>query len=551
MRSIILSLIIFLSIIDSSFGQENTIALLEIDTSAVSDGYILMYPENQSTVYLINNCGEIVHSWSTDEVRISGKDQYLDPTGKLYLASIQPSLHGATFGSGGAGGVIEILDWDGTVEWQLIVADTLQRQHHDIHIMPNGNVMFIAWENISLEVAANHGFDTLNNSQIGFWPDKIVEVDPNTSNIVWQWRAIDHMVQDIDSSKMNYGIISDHPELININYLDFAFGRQDVHHVNSIDYNEALDMVMISVRNFNEVWIIDHSTSIDEAASHSGGVRNKGGDLLYRWGNDAAFDSGDLSDQQLFRQHDAAWIDDVPEDHPYYGQVSVYNNFIGSELSKGEIFNPVFNESENAFELENNSFLPLGFTASYSHPIQEKTFSAAASNIQMLPNGNVFMCAARQGRMFELSPLGNLVWEYLVPIRNGFPIMQGQEINLSENFTFSGRRYGQDFSGFESKDLSPKGYIELDPNESFCSTSVNVKETIAKELTIYPNPISDYAIFTLDTKSRVRLLDMMGNIVQELYLNSGQTRLDLSHLSPGIYIIHNSETEDFFKVVKL
>ena len=77
----------------SLWGQdENTIGLLAIDPNSVSEGYILLNPENQSTVYLINNCGEIVHTWETDEVRFPGKEQYLDSDGRLYLASIQPAL---------------------------------------------------------------------------------------------------------------------------------------------------------------------------------------------------------------------------------------------------------------------------------------------------------------------------------------------------------------------------------------------------------------------------------------------------------------------------
>ena len=206
------------------------------------------------------------------------------------------------------------------------------------------------------------------------------------------------MVQDLFPDRANFGEISDHPERININYLDFAFGRQDVHHINSIDYHEELDMVMLSVRNFNEIWIIDHSTTLEEAASSTGGLRNKGGDLLYRWGNPAAYEAGDEGDQMLFRQHDAAWIDEVPNDHPLYGQVSIFNNFLGPELSNGAILNPVFNEADNAFEFENGKYLPLDFTTTFAHPEQEKNFSTAASNIQILPNGNIMMCAARQGR---------------------------------------------------------------------------------------------------------------------------------------------------------
>ncbi len=547
-------LVSLILLLGHQLNAQNTIGLLDIDYSKVSDGYILLNPENQSTVFLINNCGEVVHSWEKDDdVRLPGKEQYLDEDGRLYLASIQPSVQGQSFGAGGAGGVLEILDWDGSVEWQYVVADSLQRQHHDIHIMPNGNIMFIAWERIPLELAAEHGFDTLNSSQIGFWPDKIVEVNPSTNEVVWEWRTFDHMVQDIDSSLMNYGVISEHPERININYIDFAFGRQDVHHVNSIDYNEDLDMVMISVRNFNEIWIIDHSTTIEEASSTSGGLRGLGGDLLYRWGNPAAYDSGEADDQKLFRQHDASWIDEVPEDHPYYGQVSIYNNFIAPELSLGAILNPIFNSEENSFEKEGNLFLPIDFTTVKSHPIEERNFSTAASNIQILANGNTLMCAARQGRMFEITESGDLAWEYLVPMRGGLPIPQGQQLSLSDNFTFSGRRYGSDFSGFQNKDLTPKGFIELEPNEDLCTISSidNEVEREGYNFSIHPNPVRDVLILSSDVYSDYKIFDVVGNIVFKTTTNSKQASLNLDSLSKGIYFIQSNANKEIQKFIKL
>ena len=62
--------------------------------------------------------------------------------------------------------------------------------------------------------------------------------------------------------------------------------------VNSVDYNEAFDQIILSSHNFNEIWVIDHSTTTAQAASHSGGNSGMGGDLLYRWGNPRAYRYG-------------------------------------------------------------------------------------------------------------------------------------------------------------------------------------------------------------------------------------------------------------------
>lgn len=59
--------------------------------------------------------------------------------------------------------------------------------------------------------------------------------------------------------------------------------------MNGIDYNPVLDQIALSTHNLNEWYIIDHSTTTAEAATSSGGNSGKGGDLLYRWGNPAAY----------------------------------------------------------------------------------------------------------------------------------------------------------------------------------------------------------------------------------------------------------------------
>ena len=64
----------------------------------------------------------------------------------------------------------------------------------------------------------------------------------------------------------------------------------------------TLDQIVLSNHNLSEIWIIDHSTTTLEAASHSGGNSGKGGDLLYRWGNPQAYDQGTGADQLLNHQ---------------------------------------------------------------------------------------------------------------------------------------------------------------------------------------------------------------------------------------------------------
>ena len=107
-------------------------------------------------------------------------------------------------------------------------------------------------------------------------------------------------------------------------------------------YNADLDQIAVSVWTFSEFWIIDHSTTTAEAASHKGGRSGKGGDLLYRWGNPRAYRAGTKADQKLFRQHNAHWI---PKGLPGAGHMLVFNNGGdrpgGSYSSVDEIVLPV------------------------------------------------------------------------------------------------------------------------------------------------------------------------------------------------------------------
>ena len=105
----------------------------------------------------------------------------------------------------------------------------------------------------------------------------------------------------------NYGVVGDHPELADFNYPPSGggggggpgggSGGTDWLHLNSVNYNAELDQIVVSVHNTGEIWVIDHSTSMAEAAGHTGGNSGRGGDILFRWGNPQAYDQGTGSEQ--------------------------------------------------------------------------------------------------------------------------------------------------------------------------------------------------------------------------------------------------------------
>ena len=147
----------------------------------------------------------------------------------------------------------------------------------------NGNVLVTVWEKKTITQATAEGRDPALLATT-LWVDRIMELQPaglSGANVVWEWSVWDHLIQDYDSTKANYGVVADHPELFNLNYVPAI--QADWMHVNGIAYNSDLDQIVFSSRLFSEIFIIDHSSTTAEALSHTGGNSGKGGDILYRW----------------------------------------------------------------------------------------------------------------------------------------------------------------------------------------------------------------------------------------------------------------------------
>ena len=535
--------------LSGSFSQ-NTVGLVFFDDEKSVGGYNLIYPERQSTVFLLNQCGEVVHTWEDDDENQPGKTAYLTNDGHLLRSKNNNSLPGI-FNAGGTGGIVELLSWENEILWSDTLATGLIRQHHDVHPMENGNVLTIAWEKKFLADIVENGFDTATYSQTELWPDFIREINPSTGETVWEWHAWDHMVQDHDSTKLNFGNVLAHPERIDINYQKFTANKFDWLHSNAIDYNPVTDQILLSVRNFNEIWIIDHSTTTEEAAGHTGGNSGRGGDLLFRWGNPDAYQQGTADDRQLYSQHDAQWVDDfVDADYEHLGQILLFNNEVGDDLSLGHILEPQWDQNSQSYAIENGVFLPANFVRTFSHPDSSKGFSPVASSIQLIEQGHVIMCAAQQGFSFELDENGGVVWEYVTPLKNGFSVEQGTELLLAQNFTFQLERYPEYFSGFNGKDLTPKGHIELSPNASFCTYTDTNENLIKNRLRIFPNPTTGFLIIENSTpKNELIIFNSIGEKIFLSGLEKGENIIDLEYLPAGIYFLQERKNKTMEKII--
>ena len=440
---------------------------LILTTDKAFVGYTLFAPKHNTATYLIDNNGQVVHSWTTSKYE-PGQSVYLLENGHLLRACM---TKGKLSTGGGEGGRIEEYDWEGNLVWEFDYSSDQAMQHHDIHILPNGNILMLVVEKKTYVQAIAAGFPA---SKLGgevqkqgmILPDSVVEIKPtypSGGQVVWSWHVWDHLVQENDKTKANYASVSAHPELIQA-----TDGGQGIpvfwNHMNSIDYNATFDQILLSVRGNSEVWIIDHSTSTAEAASHSGGQRGKGGDLLYRWGNPTLYGSGTRDSQTLFQQHDAEW---VAAGSPGAGDITVFNNGLGRNYSTIDEFSPPVDANGNYTLTAGQPFGPSTFAWSYKATPPESLYSDAISGAQRLANGNTLIDDGVHGTFIEVTSGGEVAWKYVNPVVKEGPLAKNAGIPTDPvragelmNAVFRVYRYAPDNPGLAGRDLTPQGTLE-------------------------------------------------------------------------------------------
>ena len=437
--------------------------------SNTSLGYTLFSPISSTTTYLIDQHGREMHSWDSASGLRPGLSAYILDDGDLLRTGNLGNNQPGDFSAGGASGHIERISWDGQLEWSWSYSSRDYRSHHDIEPMPNGNILLIAWEEFNEQEVAQAGRNSEGENSnkavtsTTLWPDLILEIKPvgtQDVEIVWEWHAWDHLIQDFDSSKDNYGNVSQHPELLDINFNDAtsgASGGRDWMHCNGIDYNLELDQIALSCKNMNEIYIIDHSTTTLEASGHSGGNSGMGGDILYRWGNPEAYRAGTNSDQQLFGQHDVQWIE---SDRPHAGELIVFNNGNGRDTLYSSV--DIIAPPENNGTYIKNAGEPFGpSNISWSWDIGTDMYAPSISGVERLPNGNTLITYGTQGTFIEVNIEGDIVWKYISPINSGNVLNQGDSIFANNgNKVFKVRRYDMNHDAFSDKILTPGDYIE-------------------------------------------------------------------------------------------
>jgi hypothetical protein len=447
------AIIVALFLISSSFFSQTinqTIGLF-MNSEQSFNGYTLFSPVSYETTYLINNCGKVINSWESNYK--AGMMAYLLEDGCIMRSG---KITSKIFQGGGVGGVIEKFSWDGELLWTYTLANDSIHLHHDIEVLSNGNVLAIAWKLHSAESAIARGRNP-NNTGVNVWTTYLIEIAPTYpegGQIIWSWDAWDHVVQNFDENLPFYGNPIDFPEKIDINYAAIgnnSFGARDWLHTNSLDYNADSHQIMISVRGFSEFWIIDHESS---------------GDLQYRWGNPEAYERGTVEDKMLFKQHDCHWIESGLSGA---GEVLIYNNGIdrpeGWYSTIDQVKLPQLINGEFPID-ENMPYGPVNTEWTYPESLDIDFFSQNISGAQRLQNGNTLICEGAKGHIFEITEIGEKVWEYINPVTIWGAINQGT--NPTINSVFQSIRYAPNYEAFIGRNLTAGPEIELNPLPNTC-----------------------------------------------------------------------------------
>ena len=429
-------------------------------------GYVLFNPSMSDAAYLVDNEGRVVHVWKTPYA--PGGDLELLPNGNLLRGARDPEMLG--FKTGGTGGILQELAWDGSVVWEWKLSSAERMHHHDVTALPNGNVLLLAWEVKSPEQARRAGRRVEQIPEQGLWPDLVLEIEPvrpRGANVVWEWHVWDHLIQSHDPAAENHGDPAAHPGRIDLNAgahapaIDAeqleqlkALGyvpadatpqdlRSDFLHVNAVTYHPRLDQIALSVPMLGEIWIIDHATTTAEAAAPpaicciAGATRRR---------MDAAAKAPACS---------ASSTSTTCAGSPTAGRARAISQSSTTGAS-GPTARGLRSTSGRRRSARTDAMrwtaAPSARPRSPGSTAYRTSFYAPfVSGAHRLPNGNTMICSGTGGQFLEVTRAGEVVWEYRNPfwgdVRNVDGSLPQPRIDERPFATFRAARIPADHPG--------------------------------------------------------------------------------------------------------
>jgi len=326
-----------------------------IHSSGVAEGHML-FSAQTGFVYLIDSAGTVLHTWQ-------------GPCG--FSGAVRPLADGHVL-MNSCGNMVE-LDWDSQVVWQAPPPGDCVF-HHDWERLENGNTLAMCL----------HTIDEPALSTKPLIDDFLVELAPN-GDVVWEWHLVDHLDELVLSQ--------DRLDYISEVGGDYSHGNTLIVIPESTPHSDPrfrAGNVFLSFRHLNTITIVDPAT----------------GDIVWS-----------LTDVTV-GQHSPHII---PGDLPGGGNVLVFDNgFAGNfavlpnrGFSRVLELDPLTKFTVSAYTADLSQDVPP-----HQGPLSRFSFFAPfTSGAQRLENGNTFIAEGPSGRMFEITPASQIVWEYVNPFR--------------------------------------------------------------------------------------------------------------------------------------
>ena len=320
-------------------------------------------------VRLVNMAGVEVHRWTS-------------PVAGRILSLAEPLANGHVLAtvknSNQAGGNIAVeLDNENRVVWTYVLTGTNSDYiHHEVERLANGNTLLLCAQGINVP----------SISPQLIVDDYIIEVDPQ-GNVVWSWYTWQHFAE--------FGFDPQAKQLI-------ANAAGTWAHTNAVSplppSRHTLPALqpgnlLVSQRDTNIMFIIDRAT----------------GSVVWKMGPANPLTQG---------QHAPHMI---PQGLPGAGNILVFDNGSGTGYpapGQARAFSRVL-EIDPATQQT-----MWDYDAGKSGLFSRLFFSDVVSNAQRLTNGNTMVCSGVTGRLFEITPSGDLVWEYMSPY---FALLPGNQ----------------------------------------------------------------------------------------------------------------------------
>ena len=371
---------------------------------------LILYDGRNGRSFLIDMGGNLVHSWPYTGFPVEMIDPKINNGLRGHiLCQKESEVYSCE--------TLLIVDWDANIvwEWGKKAPGGAARQNHDLAPLPNGNILLVAFLLSSIPEVS----DKPVNDQIFY------EVTRD-GEIVWKWISSEHIDEFGFTDKKKALLFSDkmrpRSSIFVINDMAplgsnkwFNSGDERFHPDNiMIDSREGSFIAIIEKKTGKIVWQMgpDYPGSYDHSKRSFTGSLPRPVDAI----------SG---------QHDAHMI---PEGVPGAGNVLVFDNqgaagfppiylnmFPGSRVLE---IDPITKEIVWQYDASSGGLPFWNF------------FSSFISSARRLPNGNTLICEGMHGRIFQVTPNGEIVWEYVNPYFGQFADHDVESGGSRSNYVF-------------------------------------------------------------------------------------------------------------------